>query len=147
MIGFERKRLNDMYDTHIKEVTRKQNNMFQHLSIDERWRIVTLHQDNNYLLRRIARMVNCSFSTLRRIIQLYEETHDVLEREGRGRRRLSNGTIRRHFRQIMSRRPTDTSASISDRLEQRTGVRISARTIRETRRNENYHPVDARVLR
>ncbi len=69
-------------------------NTYEHLSIGERWRIITLHQDNNLSLRQIARIVNCSFSTVRRIIQLYEETHDVLEREGRGRHPLISGPVR-----------------------------------------------------
>ncbi|CAF1641927.1 unnamed protein product, partial [Didymodactylos carnosus] len=93
----------------------------------------------------IAGILQCSFNTVRRVIQLFEETHDVLEREGRGRHRLVTGSVRRHFRQIMSQHPSDTSASIANRLEQRSGVRVSDRTIREARRNENYHPVHARV--
>ncbi|CAF3229907.1 unnamed protein product [Rotaria sp. Silwood2] len=56
-----------------------------------------------------------------------------------------NGPVRRHFRQIMPQHPSDTSLSITDRLEQRNGVTVSPRTIREAGLNENYHPVHARV--
>ncbi len=69
----------------------------------------------------------------------------MLEREGRGRHPLISGPVRRHFRQIMSQHPTDTALSIANRLEQRSGLRVSVRTIRRVRRNENYHPVHARV--
>ncbi|CAF3795419.1 unnamed protein product [Rotaria sp. Silwood1] len=111
----------------------------------ERWRIITLHQDNNLFLRQIAGMVNYSFTTVQNIIQLFQETDDVLEREGRERHRLINGLVRRHFRQIMSQHSSDTSLSIAGRLEQRSGVTVSPQTIREACRNENYHPVHARI--
>ncbi|CAF1130987.1 unnamed protein product [Adineta ricciae] len=119
--------------------------MAEHLSIRQRWTVITLHQDSHLSLRTIASRVNCSFSTVRNIIQLYEETHDVIERQGRGRRRLIDGPVRRYFRQIMSQHPTDTSFSIANRLQQHSGVTVSARTIREACRNENFHPVHARA--
>ena len=76
-------------------------------------------------MRQIARIIDCSFSTVRRIIQLYEETRDVIER---GRNRLIVDPVRQSFRQIMSQHPTDTSSSIANRLEQRARVRVSDRT-------------------
>ncbi|CAF1519695.1 unnamed protein product [Rotaria sordida] len=92
--------------------------MPNHLSIEQRWRIIVLHFDNNLPLREIAR---------------------------RGRRVIIRGPVRRQFRQILSRYPTATSSSISTRLQSRTGIIVSACTIRRVRRRENYHPVHART--
>lgn len=119
--------------------------MTGHLSLQQRWRIVTLRRDCNLSLRKIAQLVNCSFSSVRHIVNLFDETNTVLEREGRGRHAIIRGPIRREFRQILSRYPTSTSAAIADSLTRRSGVQISPRTVRRVRRNENYHPVLPKV--
>lgn len=119
--------------------------MAGHLSIEQRWRIVTLRRDCNLPLRKIAHLLNCSFSSVRHIINLFDETNNVLEREGRGRHAIIRGPVRRQFRQILSRYPTSTSSTVATRLTRRTGVQVSSRTARRVRRKENYHPVLPKV--
>jgi transposase len=119
--------------------------MPNHLSTSERWRIVTLWFDCNLPLREIAFRLGCAPSTALDIIRLYEDTGDVVERLGRGRHLLINGSVLRDFHQIMSRHPTETSLSISNRLQSRSGVQVSASTIRRMRRREGYRAVHARI--
>ncbi|CAF1541973.1 unnamed protein product, partial [Rotaria sordida] len=89
----------------------------------------------------IARKVGCCPATVKLIIDLFEETNYILERQDRGRYAIIFESVRRQFRQIFSRFPTSTSSSIANRLWSRTGSIVSARTIRRVRRQENYHPV------
>ena len=119
--------------------------MAGHLSIEQRWRVITLHRDCNLSLRKIAQLLNCLFSSIRHIINLFYETNNVLEREGRGRPATIHGSVRRAFRQILSRYPTSTSSTIATRLKSRTGVQISSGTVRRVRGEENYHPVLPKV--
>ncbi|CAF3970265.1 unnamed protein product [Rotaria sp. Silwood1] len=116
-----------------------------HLSIEQRWRMIGLHFDCHLSSREIARKLQCSTTTVTQIINLFKETKNVLERQGRGRPAIIQGAVRRQFRQILSRYPTSTSRSISTRLQSRTGKVVSARTIRRVRRKENYHPVHPKV--
>ena len=63
--------------------------MSGHLSIGERWRIVSLHFDQGLTSGGIARFINCTSRTVRNILRLFRETSDVIERQGRGRALLN----------------------------------------------------------
>jgi transcriptional antiterminator len=63
--------------------------MSGHLSIGERWRTVSLHFDQGLTSGEIARYMNCTSRTVRNILQLFVETNDVVERQGRGRTLLN----------------------------------------------------------
>ncbi|CAF3076461.1 unnamed protein product [Rotaria sp. Silwood2] len=65
--------------------------MPNNLSIEQRWRIIVLHFDNNLPLQVIARKSQCSVSTVSRVTNLHQETNNVLERKGRGRRVIIRG--------------------------------------------------------
>ena len=64
--------------------------MVGHLSIGDRWRIISLYFDQNLLPTEIASIINCSIQTVCNILQLYQATNNVIEREGRGRSSLNN---------------------------------------------------------
>jgi hypothetical protein len=59
--------------------------MSGHLSVGDRWRIISLRFDQKTSFNRIASIVNCSLATVHNVIRLFRETDDVIEREGRGR--------------------------------------------------------------
>ncbi|CAF4705093.1 unnamed protein product [Rotaria sp. Silwood2] len=63
--------------------------MCSHLSIRDRWRIISLRSDQGMASDEIASRINCSIRTAYYILQLFRETNDVIEREGRGRRLLN----------------------------------------------------------
>jgi len=67
--------------------------MSGHLSVGDRWRIISLRFDQGASCTRIASILNCSLATVYNVIRLFHETNDVTEREGRGRTLLSR---RRH---------------------------------------------------
>ncbi|CAF4056549.1 unnamed protein product, partial [Rotaria sp. Silwood1] len=117
----------------------------KHLSIEQRWRIITSHFDNNLLLRQIARILQCPFAGVKRILNLYEETNDVLERPDRGRHAIIRDSVRRQFRQILSNYPNNTSSFISTRLQPHAGKKVSASIIRCVRKQENCHSVHPKI--
>jgi hypothetical protein len=64
--------------------------MSSHLSVGDRWRIISLRFDQNITPNEIASFMNCSIATVFNILRLYRETNNVTEREGRGRNLLNH---------------------------------------------------------
>jgi hypothetical protein len=64
--------------------------MSSHLSVGDRWRIISLRLDQDMAPNRIATIINCSIRTVFSVLQLFHETNNVTEREGRGRALLNN---------------------------------------------------------
>jgi len=64
--------------------------MIDHLSIGDRWRIVSLRLDQGMPPHRIASVIGCSRATVFNILRLFHDTNNVIEREGRGRTLLNN---------------------------------------------------------
>ncbi|CAF3450076.1 unnamed protein product [Rotaria sp. Silwood1] len=63
--------------------------MSGHLSIGDRWRIISLSLDQGMTTNQIASVINCTSRTVRNILQLFRETNNVIEREERGRTLLN----------------------------------------------------------
>jgi len=63
--------------------------MCSHLSIRDRWRIISLRYDQGMPSNEIASVINCSIQTVYYILQLFRETNDIFEREGRVRTLLN----------------------------------------------------------
>ncbi|CAF4751062.1 unnamed protein product, partial [Rotaria sp. Silwood2] len=61
-----------------------------HLSVGDRWRIISLRFDQGMTPNQIAYIINCSRITVLNILQLFRETNNVTEHEGRGRTLLNN---------------------------------------------------------
>jgi len=118
--------------------------MNTHLSVRDRWRIISLNFDQQINVREIARRIPCSIQTVYNILQLFQETNEVTERDGRGRFRILNNDQVNTLRQLLYRYPTDTSSSIADRFSRRTGLDINPRTIRNYRSSLGFRPVHAR---
>ncbi|CAF3950590.1 unnamed protein product [Rotaria sp. Silwood1] len=118
--------------------------MSSHLSVRDRRRIISLNIDQGVNVHEIARRIPCSIQTVYNILQLFQETNDVIERNGRGRLRILNNDQVNTLRQLLYQYPTDTSSSIADRLLRRTGLGINPRTIRNYRSSLGFRPVHAR---
>lgn len=117
--------------------------MASHLSMGDRWRIISLRFDQKANFKRIASVVKCSVSTAHNIIRLFRETNDVIEREGRGRTLLNIHDMHT-LRQLFYKHPTETAAAINNRFFRLTNIRLSCRTIRNYRRRFGFRPVHAR---
>jgi hypothetical protein len=63
--------------------------MSRHLSIGDRWRIISLRLDQAMAPDQIDSVLNCLFPSVSNILQLFCETNIVTEREGRPRTLLS----------------------------------------------------------
>ncbi|CAF5143468.1 unnamed protein product, partial [Rotaria sp. Silwood1] len=99
--------------------------MSSHLSVRDRWRIISLNFDQGVNVHEIARRIPC-------------------KRNGRDRLRILNNNQVNTLRQLLYQYPTDTSSSIADRLLRRTGLGINSRTIRNYRSSLGFRPVHAR---
>jgi transposase len=119
--------------------------MTGHLSIGDRWRVVSMRQDQGISSCHIARVINCSVQTVYNILELFYETNDVVERQGRGGgNSLTDGEIF-ILRQILYRYPYETSNQINHRFYRRTGTFVTPRTIRNYRTRLGFRPVHARI--
>ncbi len=102
--------------------------MCAHLSVGERWRVVSMKLDQGMIPSHTASIINYSTQTVYNILNLFRETNDMIERRGRG------GT-----------NSLTADARINSRFYRRTGFSISSRTIRNYRRLFGFHPVHARI--
>lgn len=66
--------------------------MSTHLSPKYKWAIINLTELAGWNQRQIANKLNCSQSTVSYTLKLYNETGDIEEREGRGRKPLVDVT-------------------------------------------------------
>jgi transposase len=119
--------------------------MTGHLSIGDRWRVVSMRQDQGISSSHIARLINCSVQTVYNILELFYETNDVIERQGRGGGNSLIDTEIFILRQILYRYPYETSNQISNRFYQRTGTSVTSRTIRNYRTRLGFRSVHARI--
>ncbi|UJR34597.1 hypothetical protein I4U23_027373 [Adineta vaga] len=85
-----------------------------HLSLHDRWRIISLNFDQGHNLHEIARRIPCSIQTVYNILYLFQEANDVTERDRPGRLQILNNDRVNTLRQLLYRYPTDTSSSIAD---------------------------------
>jgi len=58
--------------------------MSAHLSVGERWRVISMKLDQGMSASHIASVINCSTQTVYNILDLFLETIDMIERKGRG---------------------------------------------------------------
>ena len=119
--------------------------MNRHLTIGQRWRVSSLRLDQGLGFREIARRMNCTHQTVHNILQLFHETKDVLERDGRG----TSNSLTNHeihvLRQILHRYSYETATQLNNRFYRRTGRAVAPRTIRNYRRRLHFRAVQARV--
>jgi hypothetical protein len=119
--------------------------MSGHLSIRDRWRIISLRFDQNISPRQISRIVYCTIPTVYNILRLFNETNDVIEREGRGGGRVLTNDEVYALRQLFYRYPHETSRQINNRFFRRTGRFVTSRTIRNYRVQLGFRAVHARI--
>ncbi len=100
--------------------------MTGHLIIGDRWRVVSLRQDQGISCPRIARIINCSVQTVYNILELFYETNDVVERQGRGGTKTLSDIEIYTLRQILYRYPHETSTQINNRFYRRTGSFVTS---------------------
>lgn len=119
--------------------------MHVHLSVGQRWRVISMKLDQGMSAPDIANIIDCSTQTVCNILDLFRETNDVIERRGRGGGNSLTTDERCVLRKLFYRHSNETSGQINYRFYRRTGVSISSRTIRNYRRYFGFRPVHART--
>jgi transposase len=106
-------------------------------SIKKRWEIIFLHLHRlgpQLSIRAIAKELHCSRDTVQTWIERYQETGDVQDEEGRGRKRKTTEKEDLDIINIVKKQRTSTLADISTAMS-RQGVDISLKTV-QRRLNE-----------
>ena len=102
------------------------------LSIQKRWEIIFLHIYRlvpKLSLRAIAKELNCSLDTVQTWINRYQETGDVLDEEGRGRKRKTSEKEDLDIITIAKKQRTSTLVDISTEISKQ-GIDISHMTVK-----------------
>ena len=106
-------------------------------SIKKRWDIIFLHYHRlgpQLSIRAIAKELHCSRDTIQTWIKRYQETGDIQDEEGRGRKRKTTEKEDLDIINIVKKQRTSTLANISTEMS-RQGVDISLMTV-QRRLNE-----------
>ena len=114
------------------------------LSIGTRWRIVALRVDAGWSLRRIAEHFNVSLGGVRCVLQIFEETEDVLDRPRSGRPRVTDQMDDSFLVEKSRQHPFSSSKALRDRLREERHVNASESTISRRLRAgglQSYRPL------
>jgi transposase len=121
--------------------------MRAHLTTALRYKIVFLKENTQLSNRQIAARLRCSHDTVARTLERYAETGEVDERSGRGRKTILNRESLKQLDSIITRCTNATSTELANKMVERTGRRISPRTIRRVRKFVlGRHPVHEQVV-
>jgi transposase len=119
-----------------------------HLSDAERWKIVYLCNDLHLSLRQIAKTMKCSHKAVEDTIHRYRETGSIRERQHPGRPSSMNEQSLKRLDRIISKHTSYTSSALAREMHDKTGIRISPRTIRRVRRTTlARHPVHEQIVK
>jgi transposase len=83
-----------------------------HLSIDQRWHIVHLHQDLKLTQQQIATKMKCGQQTVSYILKKYKQTKDVIDRPHSGRPRSLSIDNENQLEQAIHSTPNATSTEL-----------------------------------
>jgi transposase len=115
---------------------------------EDRWEVIRLHKDGKMSLRQIAKQFKCDDRTIRRIIRCYKETGTPHDRHSSGRPSTMKDELLNTLDSIISKHDTYTSNELAATLQNKTGRRVSPRTIRRVRRTTlARHPVHETIER
>jgi len=108
------------------------------LSEFERGRIIGGHE-LGHSFAEIARKWNHDESTVRRIVQKYNEHRTVANLKGRGRKRLLNENDVRQLKRVVTNDRRAALAEITNTFNQCREVQTSSRTVQRTLHAEGYY--------
>src|SRR5579871_3286866 len=96
--------------------------------VQKRWEIIFLHLHRSglkYSIRKIAKELQCSKDTVQTWIHRYQETKDVKDKEGRGRKRKTSEKENLDIISIAKKQRINTLADISISIsKQRTKISL-----------------------
>lgn len=108
----------------------------------DKWEIVFLYKQKTHTLRAIAKRKNCAVNTVEHIISNYKNTGMVSPPKHTGRPSIMNDNTLKSLNRLINKNDTATASELARALQQKTGQRISPRTIQRARRGPlGRHPV------
>ena len=109
---------------------------------EKRWEVVRLHKNTPLSMRALARRFHVHHRTIERLIHCYKETGSVHDRPTSGRPSAMNEDMLSDLDRIIHKHNTAPSTHLAYLLQNKTGRRISPRSIRRVRRTTlARHPV------
>ncbi len=109
---------------------------------EEKWEIVHLYKSKTLSLRAIAKKMKCHLNAVQHIISNYHDTGTVNPPSHIGRPSVLNDDTRKLLDRVISKNDTATSEQLAAIVQQKSGRRVSPRTIRRVRRGPlQRHPV------
>lgn len=118
------------------------------LKEEDRWEIVRSYKQENVSMRQLARQFKSSLQVIQHVIKLYKETGTVHQRFSTGRPSIMKDDTLNVLDRIISKNDTATSTHLAHLLQQKSGRRVSPRTIRRARQTVlARHPVHETIVR
>ncbi len=111
---------------------------------EEKWEIVHLYKSNSLSLRAIAKKTKHALSTVQHIISIYRSTGSVTPHKLSGRPSVMNADTLKSLDRLINKHDTAPSQVLANLLQQKTGRRVSSRTIQRSRARRGplvRHPV------
>jgi len=109
---------------------------------EQKWEIVFLYKQKSHTLRAIAKKMKCTVSTVHHIISNYRDTGQVSPPKHSGRPSIINDDTQKFLDRLINQNDTATSSELARIVQQKTGRRVSSRTIQRVRRGPlARHPV------
>ena len=116
-----------------------------HLNDIERTQIIMERERNGTKLSIIPRRHHCSTSTVRGVLARYHNTGEITAGKSPGRPNALSNVEKKKLDRMIKRKPTATTASLANDIFDKTGGRVSSRTIQRYRRELGYRPYHQQI--
>jgi transposase len=116
-----------------------------HFDDIERTQIIMERERDGKKISIIANNHHCSTTAVRKILSRYYNTGEIAGGKSSGRPHSLSNVEKQQLDKIIRRKPTATATTLANEIFEKTGKRISARTIDRYRRELGYRPYHQRI--
>ena len=97
--------------------------------MEDRVRAVVLHEEG-YSRNNIAKRMKVARNTIQEIVRKYRETGSVMDRAGRGRKKITTTREDKIIKHFNLRNRRKTSNAMANYLKNEYNIKVSVRTVR-----------------
>ena len=119
--------------------------MGEELTLQEKLTIVRKRYHEHKQQKTIARELCCNQSTVSRVLQQFLSSDGLETKKRSGRPSVVSDEVKGVVDKGIKKRRTATSSELANEVLDKTGRRVSERTIRRLRHELTYYPVHASV--
>jgi len=119
--------------------------MGEELTLQEKLAIVRKHYHEHKQQKTIARELCCNQSTVSRVLQQFRVSASLEIKKRSGRPSVVSDEVKDVVDKGIKKRRTATPSELANEVMDKTGRRVSERTIRRVRHELTYYPVHASV--